>query len=108
MNRRHINEMLKTNLANGGRAAGTGILYDKYDDESGGPTYHAPSGPVRFPSDGLTVEEREALNGPVITYKRSCENCGNLRCANSIVAFWWDECVKTKFEKHWIPKEVQR
>ena len=36
--------------------------------------------------------------------KRSCENCGNLRCANSLVAFWWDECVKTDFTQHWIPK----
>lgn len=26
--------------------------------------------------------------------KRSCENCGNMRCANSIIAFWWDECVR--------------
>ena len=26
--------------------------------------------------------------------KRSCENCGNLRCANSIIAFFWDECVR--------------
>ena len=37
--------------------------------------------------------------------KRSCENCGNTRCANSIVAFWWDECVKSDFEKHWTPKK---
>lgn len=36
--------------------------------------------------------------------KRCCENCGNLRCAHSIVAFWWDECVETNFEAHWIPK----
>jgi len=35
---------------------------------------------------------------------RSCENCGNLRCANSMVAFWWDECVKSNFEKHWMPR----
>ena len=26
--------------------------------------------------------------------KRSCENCGNMRCANSIIAFWRDECVR--------------
>jgi hypothetical protein len=35
--------------------------------------------------------------------KRSCENCGNARCANSFVAYWWDECVKTNFESHWMP-----
>jgi len=39
--------------------------------------------------------------------KRCCENCGNLRCANSLVAFWWDECVDTDFEAHWMPKEEQ-
>lgn len=36
--------------------------------------------------------------------ERSCENCGNTRCANSVVVFWWDECVESKFTKHWIPK----
>ena len=36
--------------------------------------------------------------------KRSCENCGNTRCANSFVAFWWDECVQSNFEKHWMPR----
>ena len=39
--------------------------------------------------------------------KRSCENCGNTRCANSIVAFWWDECVKSDFEEHWAPKKQE-
>ena len=39
--------------------------------------------------------------------KRSCENCGNTRCSNSFVAFWWDECVKSNFEKHWMPKEKE-
>jgi len=36
--------------------------------------------------------------------KRSCENCGNLRCANSAVAFFYDECVASKYTKHWKPK----
>ena len=40
--------------------------------------------------------------------ERSCENCGNTRCANSVVAYYWDECVKSDFEKHWIPREVQQ
>jgi len=39
---------------------------------------------------------------------RSCENCGNTRCANSFVAFWWDECVKTNFESHWMPKQEKQ
>ena len=37
--------------------------------------------------------------------KRGCENCGNKQCANGPIAFNWDECVKSKFEKHWRPKE---
>lgn len=36
---------------------------------------------------------------------RSCENCGNMQCANSVIAYWWDECVESNFEKHWMPKE---
>ena len=36
--------------------------------------------------------------------ERTCENCGNTRCANSIVAFYWDECVDSNFEKHWTPR----
>lgn len=37
--------------------------------------------------------------------ERSCENCGNTRCANSIVAFYWDRCVDSNFEKYWMPKK---
>lgn len=42
--------------------------------------------------------------------KRSCENCGNIRCRNSIIAFWWDECVESDFTKHWIPitKQIEK
>lgn len=36
--------------------------------------------------------------------RRSCENCGNTACSISAVAFFWDECVKSKFTKHWRPK----
>ena len=39
--------------------------------------------------------------------ERSCENCGNTRCANSVVAYNWDECVSSDFTKHWTPKEVE-
>ena len=35
--------------------------------------------------------------------KRCCENCGNIRCASSVVAYWWDECVESNFENHWMP-----
>ena len=36
--------------------------------------------------------------------RRSCENGGNVACSRSLVAFFWDECVKSNFTKHWRPK----
>ena len=63
--RTHINERLRTEFANSGRAAGIGTPYDRYDDESGGPCYNSGSVRVRMPSDSLTPEERELLNGEV-------------------------------------------
>ena len=65
----HINERLHTGFANSGRAAGMGISYDRYDDESGGKHYEHASCGVVFPSDRLTAEERAALSGEVRTYK---------------------------------------
>ncbi|MGI6155713.1 MAG: hypothetical protein ACOYEB_07180 [Enterococcus lemanii] len=73
MRKTHINERLHTELANTGRAAGSGILYDRYDEESG---YHPgpiDRGVVRFPSDYLTPEQKVALNGPVRVYKAEKE-----------------------------------
>ncbi len=37
--------------------------------------------------------------------KRGCENCGNIACANSIIAIHYDECVESGYSKHWKPKE---
>ena len=62
----NINERLHTELANSGRAAGMGILYDRYDEESGYRPRPADRGPVRFPSDGINPE---TLNGEVRIYK---------------------------------------
>ena len=62
----HINERLHTGLANSGRAAGAGTLYDRYDDESGGRNYGGGCVHVRLPSDSLNPAQRDALNGPVI------------------------------------------
>lgn len=69
--KRHINEFLKTEFANSGRAAGAGVLYDRYDEESGYRPHPKARGQIRFPSDSLTPEEREALNGPVITRQKA-------------------------------------
>ena len=65
MRKRHINEHMRTSLA-GGRAAGTGMLYDRYDDESGLPAYGKGSVHVMLPSDYLTKAQQKALSGPVI------------------------------------------
>ena len=63
--RNHINERLHTEFANSGRAAGMGISYDRYDEESGYRPRPAERGAVIFPSDHLTAEERAALSGEV-------------------------------------------
>lgn len=67
--RGHINERLHTGLANSGRAAGMGITYDRYDDESGNPWSNNHVIRVRMPYDSLSKEERNALNGEVVIYK---------------------------------------
>ena len=36
--------------------------------------------------------------------RRSCENCGNTKCANSPVAYLWDYCIMDNFTKYWKPK----
>lgn len=73
MSRGHINEKLHTSFANTGRAAGVGISFDRYDDESGYRPTPRARGAVRLPSDDLTPAEREALNSPVRVYKE--ERC---------------------------------
>lgn len=67
--RAHINERMKTGLVNTGRAAGIGVLYDHYDEESGCPAYNEKTVRVRLPSDGLTPDEIRLLSGDVIVYK---------------------------------------
>lgn len=63
----HINEFRKTGfVGHGNRAAGMGILHDRYDEESGGWVYGTDSVMVKLPLDSLTTEERKALSGPVI------------------------------------------
>ena len=35
--------------------------------------------------------------------KRCCENCGNTICADSIIAIFWDDCVRSNFTRNWRP-----
>lgn len=69
--KRHINEFLRTEFANSGRAAGAGISEDHYGDEDGNPDYEESDSYPRFPSDSLTDEERAALSGEVKIYKEA-------------------------------------
>lgn len=65
--RKHCGEYLKTGFANSGRIAGSGMLYDRYDDECGGGGTIRQGTPV-----GITeVEEKakkEREGSPVVTY----------------------------------------
>ena len=65
----HINERLHTGLAQSGRAAGMGISYDRYDEESGNPDYDPHDTRVRLPYDGMTEDELAALSGDVKVLK---------------------------------------
>ena len=71
----HINERLHTGLAQSGRAAGIGISYDRYDDESGNPDYDPHDTCGRLPHDGLTEDKLAALSGAVRV--RKGEHNGN-------------------------------
>lgn len=71
--RGHINEHLHTTFANSGRAAGAGVLYDRYDEESGYRPQPINRGRVRFPSDSLSEAELAKLNGEVRVYKEDTQ-----------------------------------
>ena len=61
------NMYTKTNFRNGGRRAGSGVLYDDYGEEyGGGCNDKCRSGLVRFPHDGV---DPKTLNGPVVRYR---------------------------------------
>ena len=66
--KRHVNELLKSRLANSGRVAGAGISYDRYDEESGPELRDKwASGSAKVVMPGRSEEERAALDGPVIS-----------------------------------------
>lgn len=66
MSERTGNLYTKTSFRNGGRKAGTGMLYDDYGDESGN-EYDEKYSSVRFPNDNIKPEE---LNGEVIIVQK--------------------------------------
>jgi len=60
--RRHVNEFLKSGLANSGRAAGSGIVEDSYDDESD------PGNVYRQGTPAWIKEREKQEEYPVKTY----------------------------------------
>ena len=58
---------LRTSFANSGRFAGSGILYDNYDDESGGESYGYRGRPIPIAEREEKAKE-EHENAPVKTY----------------------------------------
>lgn len=39
---------------------------------------------------------------------KNCENCGNEYCKSMMVAVLYDECVKSNYEKYWIPEREKQ
>ena len=76
------NHTMRTSLANSGRAAGMGILYDDYSEDSGKSTHYESTWPI-FQSDLLNEEEKEALNGPVIT--KRLEDCHDSKICRALL-----------------------
>jgi hypothetical protein len=67
--KRDLHRYQRTSLANSGRAAGMGISYDRYDDESMGRATNPHYSPIPR-LEMYTEEEREEMTKPgeVITY----------------------------------------
>ena len=94
--KRHINERMRTSLANSGRAAGIGILYDDYSEDSGKSTHYESTWHI-FQSDLLNEEEKEALNGPVIT--KRLEDCNDSKICRALLKERQRACQKESKEE---------
>lgn len=64
--KRDLNRYQRTSFASSGRSAGSGILYDRYDDESGRPIYYSKTRPT-LPEPKGEYEAR-TRPGPVKRY----------------------------------------
>lgn len=68
-----------------------GVLYDKYDEESGGPVYGENNVRVVTPCDFLSPAERRELSGPVKTYKLKVgciEDCPTIDAVPVVCGKW--------------------
>lgn len=87
--KRHVNEHIRTSLANSGRVAGMGILYDDYSEESGKPRYDRSAYPV-YTTDWLEEKEKERLPGPVIT--KRLEDCNDSKICRALLKEYKRAC----------------
>lgn len=67
MSKRHINDFLKSSFTGSGRIAGTGISYDRYDEESSAELKDENKGNVYVVFPSRSEAEKATLDGPVIT-----------------------------------------
>ena len=70
--RKHCNEYMKSGLANSGRIAGSGISYDRYDDESGCESRNVHTRPIKI-AEREEKAKKEREGSPVKTYYIECE-----------------------------------
>lgn len=68
MTKRHANEFLRTST---GRLAGSGVLYDKYDDEARLSKNTRETNPISTKEHSEYIKELQ--NQPVTTYKLTKE-----------------------------------
>lgn len=96
--KRHINERMRTSLANSGRAAGMGILYDDYSEDSGKPIHGSRNPYPVYTTDWLEEKEKERLPGPVIT--KRLEDCNDSKICRALLKERKRACQAQKTQAH--------
>lgn len=87
--KRHVNEHIRTSLANSGRVAGMGISYDDYSEDSGKQIHSRNAYPV-YTTDWLEEKEKERLSGPVIT--KRLEDCHDSKICRALLKEYQRAC----------------
>ena len=89
--RKHVNEYMKTGLANSGRIAGSGILYDKYNDDSTLDDHIRTGLPIKI-AEREKAAKKEHDEYPVKTYK-AITKCDYAAIANCHCCEHAGECA---------------
>ena len=96
------NHTMRTGLANSGRAAGMGILYDDYSEDSGKPIHGSRSAYPAYTTDWLEDKEKERLSGPVIT--KRLEDCHDSKICRALLKERQRACQEERTEEQDSPK----